>query len=254
VRLAIQARGLSKLYHTRRRFFTGASTVIRALERVDLEVPEGGLLALVGSNGAGKTTLLRLLAATLLPSAGSATIAGCPLTDERGVKTVVGLASGDDRGFYGRLSVRDNLMFFGALRRLSGAYLSNRVQEALCVFDLEPVADDRPVQKLSTGQRQRLSLARATLHDPSVLLLDEPTRGLDPLMTERVEAWLQDWLAASPRRAALLATHDLAQVERLTTRVAILEEGRLATTLHTPGSQQVRDTMRRFARQEQQAA
>jgi len=235
--LPIQAQGLSKWYVSRPRFL-GQTVRTLALDGVDLELLPGEVLALVGPNGAGKTTLLRVLAAMILPSSGSATVAGHPLSDDQRVKPIVGLASGDDRGFYGRLSVHHNLKFFGSLRGLGGGALDDRVAEAIQTFELRAVVN-RPVQKLSTGERQRLSLARATLHSPKVLLLDEPTRGLDPLMTERVEDWLQRWLAACVERAALIASHDLAQVERISRRAAVLRAGRIATMTEATGVSEV---------------
>jgi ABC-2 type transport system ATP-binding protein len=120
------------------------------------------------------------------------------------------------------------------------------VCEGLAIFELEDVAD-RAVQKLSTGQRQRLSLARATLHDPHILLLDEPTRGLDPFMTERVEHWLTQWVAGAAGRAGVLASHDLGQVERICGSVALLSAGRIVDTVRPMAGRQLRETLRQLA-------
>jgi ABC-type multidrug transport system ATPase subunit len=225
---AIEARDLVKVYSPRwRPRLTRVAGEVLALDGVSLSVSYGDILGLAGHNGSGKTTLMRILFGILLPTAGTATVGGHSLDDERGLKTIVGQASGDDRGFYGRLSGRQNLEFFGALRGLSGARLVERIETAAATFDMGEFVD-RSVQKYSTGQRQRLSLARATLHDPSILLLDEPTRGLDPPTTDHVEAWLSEWVGARPHRAVLLVSHDPQQLERLCARIGILVHGRLA--------------------------
>jgi ABC-type multidrug transport system ATPase subunit len=242
---AIRARGLSKLYASRRHLF-GGMTYTPAVQQIDLDLDSGQVLGIVGPNGAGKTTLLRLLGATLLPSSGWASVGGSTLTDARSVKSIVGLASGDDRGFYARLSTNDNLAFFGALRGLSGHALARCVSEKIATFELQEVAD-RAVQKLSTGQRQRLSLARATLHNPRILLLDEPTRGLDPLMTERVERWLVTWLSGQSGRAVILASHDLGQVERVCDSVMFLRSGCVVQTGGSAADNELRETLRRIA-------
>src|SRR5207237_4519789 len=142
------------------------------------------------------------------------------------MKTIIGQASGDDRGFYGRLTGRQNLAFFGALRGVHRLQLEERVAQATTTFQMAEFLD-RSVQKYSTGQRQRLSLARATLHDPQILLLDEPTRGLDPPTTDHVEEWLAEWVRARPDRAVLLVSHDPDQLERLCAHIVILVRGRL---------------------------
>jgi ABC-type multidrug transport system ATPase subunit len=229
-RVAVEARGLVKIFGpTWRPWPRRKAAHVFALQGVSLSVRYGEIVGLAGPNGSGKTTLLRILFGILLPTAGTASVGGHDLQDERAVKKIVGHATGDDRGFYGRLTGRQNLAFFGALRGLHSARLQERIAEAIAMFGMAEFID-RSVQKYSTGQRQRLSLARATLHDPEILLLDEPTRGLDPPTTEHVERWLAEWVRAQPRRAVLLVSHDPDQLERLSARVGILVHGRLAMT------------------------
>ncbi len=184
-------------------------------------------MALAGPNGAGKTTLIKILSGILLPTSGTADVAGRSIADDRGVKSVVGLVRGDDRGFYPRLTGWQNLDFFGAIRGLSGAALARAVSRAIGEFELAHVAH-RSVQKYSSGERQRLSLARAILHEPQMLFLDEPTKGLDPVMAEGAEAWLVRWVREVPGRCAILVSHDLEQVCRLADRIGILVRGRVA--------------------------
>jgi len=223
--VAIHARGLSKTFHARWPAHRAAYVV--ALDDVSLDVGWGEILALVGPNGAGKTTLIKILSGILLPTSGTADVAGRSIADDRGVKSVVGLVRGDDRGFYPRLTGRQNLDFFGAIRGLSGAALARAVSSAIAEFELSEVAH-RSVQTYSSGGRQRLSLARAILHQPQMLFLDEPTRGLDPMLAESAEAWLVRWVREVPGRCAVLVSHDLEQVSRLADRIGILVRGRIA--------------------------
>ena len=226
--VALEVRNLVKVFTPKwRPWPTQNRGDVVALDAVSLTLRYGGVLGLAGHNGSGKTTLLRILFGILLPTSGTASVGGHELDDEQAMKTIIGHASGDDRGFYGRLTGRQNLAFFGALRGVHRLQLEERVAQATTTFQMAEFLD-RSVQKYSTGQRQRLSLARATLHDPQILLLDEPTRGLDPPTTEYVETWLEGWVREQPKRAALLVSHDPDQLERLSAHIGILVHGRLA--------------------------
>jgi ABC-2 type transport system ATP-binding protein len=209
----------------------GAGTrPVRALHAVTIRVHRGEVLGLVGPNGAGKTTLLKILATLLTPSEGRARLAGSDVVDAPGaVRRAVGLASGEDRGFYWRLSGRDNLEFFGQLLGLSPRAASARVGAVLELVDLLPRAGES-VFSYSTGMRQRLGIARALLGDPSVLLLDEPTRSLDPVAASETQA-LVNRLARDRHATVLLATHNLDEAERICDRVAILVDGTVRAML-----------------------
>src|SRR5450432_1691331 len=153
----------------------------RALAGVSFEVREGEAVGLLGANGAGKSTLLRILATLLLPTRGAARVAGFNTVNEsREVRRRLGYHAGTDNGFYARLTVRQNLSFFGRLNQLSSAETNKRIAELAAQFRIQESLD-RQVRTLSTGTVQRLSLVRALLHRPPVLLLDEPTRSLDAI-------------------------------------------------------------------------
>lgn len=193
-----------------------------AVADVSMECRAGEVYGLLGPNGAGKTTTLRCLATILTPTSGTATVAGHDVVREpEQVRRRIGfLAAG--AGLYGRLTPRETLRFFGALNDLRGPALEARVEEVLELFAIAAYAD-RPNDRLSTGMKQRVLLARAVVHDPPVLILDEPTTGLDPVVSQIVE---EAMLAlARSGKCVLLSTHVLSQAEELCTRVGLVAGG-----------------------------
>jgi ABC-2 type transport system ATP-binding protein len=203
-----------------------ASTSL-ALRDVRLQVKQGEAVALLGTNGAGKTTLLRILATLLLPTNGSARIAGYDVVrDPSAVRRQLGYHAGSDLGFYARLSGRENLRFFGRLNHLSDSYLRTRIPELAERFELQS-ALDRQVRALSSGTIQRLSLLRAIIHEPKVLLLDEPTRSLDAIAAADFRNFLKSEVLKRRGTSLLFASHTLSEIEFLADRVAILNEGQL---------------------------
>jgi sodium transport system ATP-binding protein len=201
-------------------------TVI-ALAGLSLEVREGESLAILGANGAGKSTLLRILATLLVPTAGHARVAGHDTVQQSPeVRRRLGYHAGTDHGFYARLTARQNLHFFGSLNQLSNAAASQRISLLAEQFQIRE-ALDRQVRTLSSGTVQRLSLARALLHQPSVLLLDEPTRSLDAIGAAEFRRFLKSEILRRGQTSLVFASHTLPEVELLADRVAILEAGRL---------------------------
>ncbi len=194
-----------------------------ALAGVDLRIEAGESFGLLGANGAGKTTFIRLLTGYLVASSGSVTVDGfSPIADARAVHERIGFVAETSR-LYPELRVRGFLRFAGGVRGISGAPLRNAVDRALARFALEDVAL-RPIGNLSKGYQQRVNLAQAFLHDPALLIVDEPTAGLDPLQQAEVRRELQ---GAAGERTLLLCTHDLGEARELTRRVAVLSRGRL---------------------------
>ncbi len=184
----------------------------------------GEIYGLLGPNGAGKTTTLRCLATILTPTSGSATIAGHDLLrDPEAVRRSIGFLSANS-GLYARLTPRETLEFFAALQGLRGERLHARVEHVLKLFDITSYAD-RPNDRLSTGMKQRVSLARAVVHDPPVLMLDEPTTGLDPVVSRTVEEAVLELARAG--KCVLFSTHLLPQAEELCTRIGVIGGGRL---------------------------
>ncbi len=197
----------------------------RALDGVILTVQAGSVLAILGPNGAGKTTLLRILAGLALPSAGSVKICGLDIIQEDGrARGLVGVSLGDDRSLYARLSGRRNLHFFAALHGLSRQAAMQRVDELGNILEI-PL--DQSIQASSSGIRQRVLIARALLHDPSVLLLDEPTKSLDPASARGLRGFIRETLVGHLGKTVLVATHNLPEAETLGDEIAIMQHGRI---------------------------
>jgi ABC-2 type transport system ATP-binding protein len=198
-----------------------------AVSDVSLTVAQGELFGLLGPNGAGKTTLVKMLSTLILPSSGAATVAGHALADGRAIRAATGLVVSDERSFYWRISARRNLTFFAALHGLYGRAAAARVDAVLEAVDLQMVAERR-FSNFSSGMRQRLAIARALLHQPRLLFLDEPTRSLDPVATQRLHALILR-LMEEQDMTVFLITHDLAEAEKLCGRVALMHQGRIRT-------------------------
>jgi ABC-type multidrug transport system ATPase subunit len=198
-----------------------------ALGGISFELHPGETLALLGANGAGKSTLLRILATLLLPTQGRAQIAGHDaVLDPRAVRRQLGYHAGSDLGFYARLTGRENLRFFGRLNHLSSTAAVQRIALLAEQFHLAE-ALDRQVRTLSSGTVQRLSLARALLHQPRVLLLDEPTRSLDAIAASEFRRFLKSEVLRRGDTSLLFASHTLPEVETLADRIAVIDDGRL---------------------------
>ena len=198
-----------------------------ALAGISFEVRPGEALALLGANGAGKSTLLRILATLLLPTRGRAQIAGHDaVRDSRVVRRQLGYHAGSDLGFYARLTGRENLRFFGQLNQLSAGVVARRITQLAEQFHLEE-ALDRQVRTLSSGTVQRLSLARALIHQPRVLLLDEPTRSLDAIAAAEFRRFLKSEILHGGETTLLFASHALSEIELLADRIAVIDAGRL---------------------------
>jgi ABC-2 type transport system ATP-binding protein len=197
----------------------------KALDGLSFEVDAGEVVALLGPNGAGKTTTVRLLNGILTPDAGSSRVLGLdPATDGDAVRARTGVMT-EQSGLDDRLTALENVVFVARMRGLSSTAATNQAQELLERFGMADRANHR-VQGFSTGQRKRVALARALLHQPDILFLDEPTAGLDPEATRDVLDLLGT-LAADQGRTVLLCTHFLGEAGRLCQRMAVLHRGRL---------------------------
>jgi ABC-2 type transport system ATP-binding protein len=195
-----------------------------AVDSVDLTVEKGEVLALLGPNGAGKTTTVRMLTSVLKPTSGWASVAGYDVeTHPKEVRSSVGVLT-ESHGLYHRMKADDYLAFFGRLYGMSGAQLTNKVSGILEKFALAPFAKRR-VGEYSKGMRQKLALGRSMLHDPSVLLLDEPTSAMDPESARLVRDMIRD--LRSDERTVLICTHNLAEAEELADRIIIIREGKI---------------------------
>jgi ABC-2 type transport system ATP-binding protein len=209
----IEAAGLTKDFET-----------LTAVKDVDLRVAEGEILALLGPNGAGKTTTIRMLASILQPTRGSAVVAGFSVLEQpRDVRRRVGLLT-EHHGLYTRMRPVDYLRFFGQAYALEDGFLAARIDELISKLGLSDALDLR-LGQFSRGMRQKLALARALLHDPPVLLLDEPTSAMDPSSARLVRESIT--LLRSSHRAIIVCTHNLAEAELLADRIAIIRRGQI---------------------------
>ena len=197
-----------------------------AVADLSFEVAPGEIFGLLGPNGAGKTTTLRILAGILLPTHGSVRVGGLDVAaNPLAVRQRLGFLT-NTTGLYPRLTGRELLRYFGRLHGLDREATAARIDALVQALDLRPFYDRR-CEALSTGERQRLSIARAVLHDPAVLVLDEPTAGLDVLASR----FLRDFVRAERDRgkAVVFSTHYLAEAELLCDRIGLLHRGRLLT-------------------------
>ncbi len=243
---------VSKLFRDRPGWFRrNGDGVARALDAISLTVSPRRPLVLLGPNGAGKTTLLRLVSTMFLPDSGEVLVDGLD-TRRHGdqVRRRVGFTLGQERSFFPRLTAAENLEFFAALEEVPRRERRERVRDCLEKAGLENTGD-KLVMKFSSGMCQRLGLARALLKRPSVLLLDEPTRSLDP--ASAVRCWDQVRQLAAEGVTVVLATHNLEEAAAVGNTVAVLQAGRLAALRRIAAADSAADLRRLyFAEVEQQ--
>jgi len=197
---------------------------VHAVDGVSFRAPDGEITGLLGPNGAGKTTLLRILATLIMPDRGRAQVNGLDVVADRyAVRRRIGVLS-DARGLYPRLTARENIRYFGALHGLSGERLEHRVDELLETLGLQALADRR-TQGFSQGEKMKTAIARALVHDPDTILLDEPTNGLDVMSVRALREQLRGLRAKG--RCLLFSSHVMQEVAALCDRIVILSAGRV---------------------------
>ena len=202
----------------------GRKRDVHAVRGVSFVARDGEITGLLGPNGAGKTTLLRMLATLIVPDAGSARIGGLDVVRDRyAVRERIGVLS-DARGLYPRLTARENIRYYGELHGLSGPALSARVDVLLDTLGLAPLADRR-AQGFSQGERMKVAIARALVHDPATILLDEPTNGLDIMSVRALREQLRALRGAG--KCLLFSSHVMQEVAALCDRIVILGAGRV---------------------------
>ncbi|MBA2683234.1 MAG: ABC transporter ATP-binding protein [Gemmatimonadaceae bacterium] len=234
-KLAVVLDGISKAFPVRRTW----GEMVRhpllrprapVLQNVSLAVAEGEFFGLLGPNGAGKTTLFKMLATLVLPDEGTATVGGYDVVAESSkVRSVLAPVIADERSLYWRLTAFQNLELFAKLQGMRGTAIKARVDEVLGVVGLTDTKE-KIVAAFSSGMKQRLLIARALVASPRVLLLDEPTRSLDPISARGFRTFLRDEISGRQGCTVLLATHSADEVLELCNRVAVLDRGRLLAT------------------------
>jgi ABC-2 type transport system ATP-binding protein len=237
---AVEVHGLTKVFEKGRR------TIWQRLRRepdrrerfvavrgIDLRVERGEIFGVLGPNGAGKTTTLRMLATLLLPTSGTARVLGLDVaTEPREVRRRLGAMLSGERSLYWKLTARENLEYFAALYHVPPRGARERIDAALAAVQLTDRADDY-VERYSTGMRQRLALARALLPDPQLVILDEPTVGLDPQSARDLRARVRELQREG--RTVLLTTHYMEEADQLCDRIAIIDHGEIVA-LDTPAA------------------
>lgn len=197
---------------------------VKALDGIDLEVPEGSVFGLIGPNGAGKTTSMQVISTLLSRDAGKVEVLGVdPQVDPKAVRRLLGYMP-DFFGFYENLTTSEYLHFFAAACQIKGGKRGAVVHDLLALVDLESKADS-DVNSLSRGMKQRLSLARSLLHDPQLLVLDEPASGLDP----RARVHLRELIAELSRmgKTVIISSHILAELEGICSHLAVIDDGKV---------------------------
>jgi ABC-2 type transport system ATP-binding protein len=236
--VAVSIKHLSKTYPVPlarlKQFFRRATPPpVQALRDVTFDVRSGEIFGLIGRNGAGKTTLTKIVATLVQPTEGRVAVMGFDsVRDEVQVRAHVGLATAEERSFYWRLTAEQNLTFFARLYGLNDTVARQRIALLRERFDLGEIMRRR-FGELSTGNKQRMAFARAMLANPPVLLLDEPTRSLDPLAAASMRALIKSLASGEQPVSILLTSHNLAEVEELCARVAIISRGEIRA-LDTP--------------------
>ena len=205
----------------------GKRREVKAVDGVSFTAADGEITGLLGPNGAGKTTLLRMLATLVVPDGGRAHVAGLDVVaDRRAVRRRIGVLS-DARGLYPRLTARENIRYFGRLHGLAGLALERRVDALADALGLAAIAD-RPSQGYSQGEKMKTAIARALVHDPDTILLDEPTNGLDIMSVRALREQLKALRAQG--KCLLFSSHVMQEVAALCDRIVILGRGRVVAT------------------------
>ncbi|MFA5057573.1 MAG: ATP-binding cassette domain-containing protein [Opitutaceae bacterium] len=214
----IEARNLTKIFHDKKR------GEIRAVDDVSFTCRPGRIYGLLGANGAGKTTTLRLLATLLRPTSGGATVAGHDVTAAPGrVRACVGFLA-TSTALYGRLTARETITYFGRLNGLTDAQIAVRIGQLAGELGLHEFLDRR-VEKFSTGMKQKTSIARTLVHDPAVLILDEPTLGLDVMAARAIVRFVRE--CRTRGKTVIYSTHVMSEAEKLCDVIGIIHHGRL---------------------------
>ena len=232
---AILTSGLTKTYKSKRGngeqhtlFFRQKSRTVTAVDRLDLEIRRGELFGLLGRNGAGKTTLVKVLCTLLPPDEGTASVNGFDVVKQQmQVKQSIGtIFSLGERGFFWRLTGYSNLEFYAAINNVPRQGRRERIMNVLEFLDMKDMAFEK-FQKYSGGMKRKLALARALLPDPPVLLLDEPTAGLDVVSSRDIRDFIRNDLSRKEGKTVLYTTHYIEEAAQICDRIAILHKGKL---------------------------
>ncbi len=207
-----------------KRFKVGKEESITAVKKLNLEAKSGEVLGILGPNGAGKTTTLRMISTILSPSSGTAVVNGNDVRkNPLQVRQSIGYLA-TEMGLYERLTPVETLTFFARINGLDQGLIDSRIEEVFNILDMGDFGDRR-TDKLSTGMKQKLSLARSLIHDPPILIFDEPTQGLDLMTSKTVTDYIKEFKQGG--KTIILSTHIMSVAEKLCDKIAILFEGEI---------------------------
>lgn len=236
---AVVVENLHKVFYSVEGFWRQKRHPVVAVEDISFSIGRGELFGMVGPNGAGKTTTVKMLSTLLLPTGGRASIFGMDVVKEtRQVRPRIGFTFGGNKGLYGRLSGLDNLKYFAELYKLEPHTITKKIQELLEIVGLTGCERDR-VETYSSGMQQRLHLARAMLHDPDMIFLDEPTVGIDPVGSREIRHLVKELVSRG--KTILLTTHYMFEAEELCDRIAVVNHGKIVA-MDTPAALKKRST------------
>ncbi len=198
-----------------------------AVKGINLKIEEGDRVAFLGANGAGKTTFLKIVGGLLYPSSGRLLINNYDTQKENlKARKRVGFVLNEERSFYWRLTGKQNLLFFGVLDNIFGEELNNRADELLKLVGLD-ASKDNSFSGYSSGMKQRLAIARGMISNPEILILDEPTRTLDPISAESITNIISEKIHNKKERTILIATHSLTEAKKMCNKICLMKEGRV---------------------------
>lgn len=228
---AIEINNLRRVFQTNTGTFRRKMKEVVAVEDVSFDIKAGELFGLLGPNGAGKTTIIKMLTTLLIPTKGNASILGLDIIkDANAIRSKIGFIFGGERGLYWRLSAVNNLRYFASLYHVEPRDANKRIPYLLDLVGLEGRGDEK-VEGYSRGMKQRLHIARALLHEPDVLFLDEPTIGLDPVGARELRSVVRN--LQSQKKTILLTTHYMFEADALCERIAVINHGNIIA-LDTP--------------------
>ena len=219
---------LSKKFKVQKKFvdiFKKGNSVF-ALKDINLQIKKGEIFCLLGPNGAGKTTLIKILCSLMLPDEGQVYINGIDITRDEKVKSSIGLAIANERSFYWRITGRQNLEFFGTLFNLFGNRLKDRIKEISELLEIENELD-RHFLNYSTGIKQRFNIARALLHNPDILFLDDPSRDVDIPTKNKILDFIKKVLNEKQGKTIFFVSHRADEIDILCDRLCIIDKGRI---------------------------
>lgn len=216
-----------RVSHLKKVFFDKKRGKIEAVNGIEFHCRKGQIFGLLGPNGAGKTTTLRILATILQPTAGEVLVNGFDVVKEaHQVRQSIGFLSGET-GLYDRFTPRETILFFGRINNLPDEEISSRMKKIFHILGMESFQELR-VDKLSTGMKQKLSIARALIHNPPVLIFDEPTVGLDVITARIVLDYIKEF--KNQGKCIIFSTHQMREAEKLCDQIAIIHEGKILST------------------------